>query len=110
VGGWNEDFHDPHNWVHAYLHSQGNYSRTINMAEEMVAEYDALIEQAASLTTLEERRPLYEQLQLKAQQDAVAIWLFQPTSYHHLQTWIKGFYFNPAVPFDYVYALSKEAP
>jgi peptide/nickel transport system substrate-binding protein len=110
VGGWQEDFHDPHSWVYGFLHSQGGWSNTINLPEELAAEYDALIERAASLTTLEERRPLYEQLQLKAQQDAVAIWLYQPIGRAHLQTWIKGFYYNPAVPFDYVYAFSKEAP
>jgi peptide/nickel transport system substrate-binding protein len=110
VDGWIEDFHDPHNWVYGFLHSQGAFSSTINLPEEVAAAYDALIEEAASLTTLEERRPLYEQLQLKAQEDAVAIWLFQPVSYRHLQTWIKGFYFNPALTYDYVYALSKEAP
>jgi peptide/nickel transport system substrate-binding protein len=110
VGSWAEDFHDPHNWVHGFLHSKGLWSGTTNMPEQIAAEYDALIERAASLTTLEERRPLYEQLQIKAQEDAVAIWLYQPVGYHHLQTWIKGFYYNPAVPFDYVYAFSKEAP
>jgi peptide/nickel transport system substrate-binding protein len=107
VDGWIEDFHDPHNWVYASLHSQGAWS---DMPEELAVEYDALIERAASLVTLEERRPLYEQLQLKAQQDAVAIWLLQPLGYRHLQTWIKGFYYNPAMAYDYVYALSKEAP
>jgi len=110
VDGWQEDFHDPHNWVHAFLHSQGSYSSEINIPEEIAAAYDALIERAASLTTVEARRPLYEQLQLKAQEDAVAIWLYQPVGSHHLQTWIEGFYHNPAVPGDYIYALSKEAP
>jgi len=110
VGSWVEDFHDPHNWVYGFLHSEGLWSGTFNLPEDVATEYDALIERAASLTTLEERRPLYEQLQLKAQEDAVAIWLVQPVTYGHLQTWIKGFYYNPAVPFDYVYAFSKEAP
>jgi peptide/nickel transport system substrate-binding protein len=110
VGGWYEDFHDPHNWVYGFLHSEAFWSGTINLPEEVAAEYDALIERAASLTTVEERRPLYEQLQLKAQEDAVAIWLYQPAADRHLQPWIKGFYYNPALPFDYVYALSKESP
>jgi peptide/nickel transport system substrate-binding protein len=110
VGSWYQDFHDPHNWVHAFLHSEGYLGDDINMPEELAAEYDTLIEWAASLTTVEERRPLYEQLQLKAQQDAVAIWLYQPFAYHHLQTWIKGYYYSAAVPVDYIYAFSKEAP
>jgi peptide/nickel transport system substrate-binding protein len=113
VGGWLEDFHDPHNWVHPFLHSQGGYGRVINMPEDKAAEFDALIEQAASLTAVEDRRPIYEQIQLKAQEDAVVIWMYQVLTRHHVQEWIKGVYFNPAYSStanSYVYALSKEAP
>jgi len=110
VGGWLEDYHDPHNWVHPFLHSQGNYGRVINMTEEYATKYDALIEEAASLTTVEERRPIYEEIQLAAQEDAVVIWMYQPIGQTHFQKWIKGFYFNPAYSqydHSYVYALSK---
>jgi len=113
VGGWLEDFHDPHNWVHPFLHSQGAYGRVINFPEDIAAKYDAMIEKAASLTTAEERRPVYEEIQLEAQKDAVVIWLYQGVGRVHLQPWIKGFYFNPAYSsanHSYVYALSKEAP
>ena len=110
VGGWLEDFHDPHNWVHPFLHSQGAYGRVINMPEDKAAEFDALIEKAASLTTVEERRPIYEEIQLKAQQDAVVIWMYQAMSRFHFQPWIQGWYFNPAYSapaYSYIYALSK---
>jgi peptide/nickel transport system substrate-binding protein len=113
VGGWLEDFHDPHNWVHPFLHSQGAYGRVINMPEDKAAEYDALIEEAAAYTTVEERRPIYEQIQLKSQEDAVVIWMYQAVGRTHFQEWIKGFYYNPAYSsanHSYVYALSKEAP
>ncbi len=112
VGGWIEDFHDPHNWVHPFLHSQGAYGRVINMPEEKAAEFDALIEEAASYTTVEQRRPIYEEIQLKSQEDAVVIWMYQPVGRYHLQESIKGFYFNPAYQqktYSYIYALSKEA-
>lgn len=110
VGGWLEDFHDPHNWVHPFLHSQGAYGRVINMPEELAAEYDALIEEAASLTSAEERRPIYEEIQLKAQEDAVVIWMYQELDRVHLQEWMHGFYFNPAYSgpaYSYIYAYSK---
>jgi peptide/nickel transport system substrate-binding protein len=113
VGGWLEDFHDPHNWVHPFLHSQGAYGRVINMPEEKAAEFDALIEEAAALTTVEERRPIYEEIQLKAQEDAVVIWMYQELARYNFQTWIKNWYFNPAYSagaYSYIYALSKEAP
>ena len=113
VGGWLEDYHDPHNWVHPFLHSQGAYGRVVNMPEEKAAEFDALIVEGATYTTVEDRRPVYEELQLKAQEDAVNIWEYQQLGRYHLQKWIKGFYFNPAYgqpPYTWIYALSKEAP
>lgn len=113
VGGWLEDFHDPHNWVHPFLHSQGAYGRVINMPEETAAEFDALIEEAAALTAPEERRQVYEEIQLKAQEEAVVIWMYQSTNRKHFQQWIDGFYYNPAYSdpaYTYIYALSKVAP
>jgi len=113
VAGWLEDFHDPHNWVHPFLHSAGGYARVINMTEELQAEFDALIEEGAALTAIEERRPIYEEIQLKSQEEAVVIWMYQQLARVHLQPWIKGFYFNPAycaLSYSWVYALSKEAP
>jgi peptide/nickel transport system substrate-binding protein len=113
VGGWLEDFHDPHNWVQPFLHPQGAYGRVVNMPEEKAAEYAALIEEGASLTSIEERRPVYEEIQLKAQEEAVNIWLYQAAGRVHLQEWIEGFYYNPAYSsanHSYVYALSKMAP
>jgi peptide/nickel transport system substrate-binding protein len=113
VGGWLEDFHDPHNWVHPFLHSQGAYGRVINMPPDEAAAFDELIEKAAALTSVEDRRPVYEEIQLKSQEDAVVIWMYQGVGRVHLQPWIQGFYYNPAYSssnHSYVYALSKVAP
>ena len=113
VGGWLEDFHDPHNWVHPFLHSQGAYGRVINMTPDLAAEFDAMIEEAAALTTVEERRPIYEEIQLKAQEEAVVVWMYQSINRKHFQKWINGFYYNPAysdAAYSYIYPLSKEAP
>jgi peptide/nickel transport system substrate-binding protein len=110
VGGWLEDFHDPHNWVHPFLHSQGAYGRVVNMEETLAAEFDAMIEEAATLTTAEERRVVYEAIQLKAQEDAPLIWLYQPVGRQHLQRWVKDWYFNPAYSnalWSYIYAWEK---
>jgi peptide/nickel transport system substrate-binding protein len=113
VGGWLEDFHDPHNWVHPFLHSTGAYGRVINMPPEFADKYDALIEEAAAETDPAARTALYENIQLQAQEDAVVIWLYQGTGRVHLQPWITNFYYNPAYSapeHSYIYALSKEAP
>ncbi|MEJ2264292.1 MAG: ABC transporter substrate-binding protein [Anaerolineales bacterium] len=113
VGGWLEDYHDPHNWVYAFLDSQGSYGRIVNMPEEIASEFDALIAEGASLSTVEERTPIYEEIQLKAEEEAVNIWMYQLLERYHFQEWIDGFYFNPAYgspSYNWIYALSKQAP
>jgi len=113
VGGWLEDYHDPHNWVHPFLHSQGAYGRVVNMPPEIAQLFDDKIVEGASLTTVEERKPIYEELQLMAQEYAVNIWLYQTLDRMHFQKWIKGFYYNPAygtASYNWIYALEKVAP
>jgi peptide/nickel transport system substrate-binding protein len=113
VGGWLEDYHDPNNWVFAFLHSQGSYGRIVNMPEDIASEFDALIDQGASLTDQTQRKAIYEEIQLKAQEEAVNIWMYQLLERYHFQEWIDGFYFNPAYgtpAYNWVYALSKNAP
>ena len=113
VGGWQEDFHDPHNWVQPFLYSQGAYGRVINMTPETAAEFDEMILAGAALADPEERRPIYEEIQLKAQEEAVVIWMYQPIERSHFQEWIKGYYYNPAysqAEYTWIYALSKAMP
>jgi peptide/nickel transport system substrate-binding protein len=113
VGGWLEDFHDPHNWVHPFLHSTGAYGRVANIQEPLSSEFDAMIAEGASLTDPEARRVVYEAIQLKAQEEAVMIWMYQPLVRYHFSPWIQGWYFNGAYPgaaYSYVYALSKVGP
>jgi peptide/nickel transport system substrate-binding protein len=113
VGGWLEDFHDPHNWVHPFLHSSGAYGRVVNMPEEKAAEFDSMIEEAASYTDAETRRPIYEAIQLKAQEDAVMIWLYNQLGRYHFSPWIQGWYFNPAYSggaSSYIYSWDKVGP
>jgi peptide/nickel transport system substrate-binding protein len=113
VGGWLEDFHDPHNWVHPFLHSGGAYGRVANIQEPLKSTFDSMIEEAASYTDPEVRRPIYEELQLLAQEEAPMIWLYQPVGRTHLSPFIHGWYYNAAysaTSFSYIYALSKVAP
>jgi peptide/nickel transport system substrate-binding protein len=113
VGGWLEDFHDPHNWVQPFLYSTGTYGRVVNLPEELAAEFDAMIEEAASYTDADIRRPIYEAMQLKAQEEAVSIWMYNPLVRYHFSPWIQDWYFNPAygaATYSYVYSLDKVGP
>ena len=113
VGGWQEDFHDPHNWVQPFLFSDGNYGRVINMTDEYKQKYDQWIFDGIKETDPEKRRLIYEKIQLAAQEDAPVIWMYQRINMAPLQLWMKGFYYNPAYSqeaYSWIYALSKEAP
>jgi peptide/nickel transport system substrate-binding protein len=113
VGGWLEDFHDPHNWVHPFLHSGGAYGRVANIQDPLKTELDDLVELGASLTDPAERTAVYEEIQLKAQTEAPMIWLYQTVGRTHFSPWIQGWYFNGAysgVTFSYIYALDKVGP
>jgi peptide/nickel transport system substrate-binding protein len=113
VGGWVEDYHDPHNWANPFLYSQGAYGRIVNMPAEKQKEYDDLILKGASETDQVKRRAIYETIQKKAQDEAVNIWMYQALEGIHYQTWVNGFYFNPAYgnpEYGWVYAMSKQKP
>jgi peptide/nickel transport system substrate-binding protein len=110
VGGWLEDFHDPHNWAQPFLHSAGAYGRVANIQDPLKTQFDSMIDEAASYSDPALRRPIYEEIQLLAQTEAPMIWLYQPTGRLHLSPYIHGWYYNAAyssTTLSYVYALSK---
>ena len=110
IGGWIEDYHDPHNWVQPFLYSQGAYGRVINMTADLAQQFDELVLKGAAETDLEARRKIYQEIQLKAQEEAVVVWMYQNLDGMFFQQWIKGFYFNPAhqePAYAWIYAMSK---
>jgi peptide/nickel transport system substrate-binding protein len=44
VGGWLQDYHHPHNWVHPFLHSRGAYGGYQAFPEALASQIDAKIE------------------------------------------------------------------
>jgi peptide/nickel transport system substrate-binding protein len=114
VGGWQEDYHDPHNWANPFLYSQGAYGRIINMPKELQKKYDAWILEGAATTDVAKRTKLYENIQkAAASEDVVNIWMYQVLEGLHYQTWINGFYYNPALgnpEYGMIYSMSKVAP
>ncbi len=112
IGGWVEDFHDPHNWVNPFLYSNGAYGRIVNMTEDYKKKYDDMIVEGANAKEAD-RPAIYEKIQTAAQEDAVDIWMYQMMEGYPFQSWIKGFYFNPAYgnpEYGWIYSLSKVAP
>jgi peptide/nickel transport system substrate-binding protein len=101
---WLEDYHDAHNWVFPLMHSQGNYSASMNLG----GKYDALVDQGINELDSQKRQAIYYELQRLAYEDAIAIWTDQPLGRHYQQRWVDGYYFNPIWPGRNFYPLSKK--
>jgi peptide/nickel transport system substrate-binding protein len=110
--GWQEDFHDPHDWVFPYLSSGGTYAAQQHFDKTLQAQLDDLITKAVQATDKNERVKLYGQLQNLAYENVLDVFTVQAQARHYEQSWVKGFYYNPIYPPNsgvglYFYALSK---
>lgn len=113
--GWQEDFHDPHDWAFPYLASAGAFSAGQHFPADLQAQLDDLINKAVASSDPTERAKLYGQLQNLSYENALDIHVTQPLARDYHQLWVKGWYFNPIIPITantglYFYVLSKEAP
>src|SRR5436190_3106523 len=113
--GWQEDFHDPHDWVSPYLSSAGAFSGGQHFEKGLQTQLDDLINKAVSSTDQNERAKLYGQLQNLSYENALDVFVDQPQGRDYHQLWVKGWYYNPIIPIMantglYLYVLSKEAP
>lgn len=110
VAGWQEDYHDPSNWVQPYMDCEaGAYARGQLMPEESCAKWSDLMTEAITSSDPDVRAPLYAQLQQEYYDVAPGIALDVQTGRNYKQQWVKGWYYNPLFPEpnSWVYALSK---
>jgi peptide/nickel transport system substrate-binding protein len=110
--GWQEDFHDPHDWVSPYLASSGAFSANQHFEKNLQTQLDDLIGKAVASTDQNERTKLYGQLQNLSYENALDIHIDQPQGRDYHQLWVKGWYYNPIIPITansglYFYVLSK---
>jgi peptide/nickel transport system substrate-binding protein len=102
LSGWQEDYHDAHDWVWPVMSSQGTYSEYLGIGTK----YDQLIQQGISTLDPTKRQGIYDQLQKLAYDDALAIFLDQALGRHYERNWVGGYYYNPLHPLD-LYPLYK---
>ncbi len=108
--GWQEDYHDPNDWVAPYLSSGGTYSSSQGFDPALQKQMDGLINQALSTTDSAARAKIYSQLNALAVNNALDIFVDTPISRRYDQLWVKGWYFNPIYQnanTTYYYVLSK---
>ncbi len=92
----NNSINDPEDNFRRMFHSSSfpekggiNYIRYAN------PRFDELLDQALTMTTREERFPLYRELQQILLDDAVAIYSAQPKFYMTMRTSLQGYVWNP---------------
>jgi peptide/nickel transport system substrate-binding protein len=105
--GWLEDYHHPHNWVQPYLSAAGAYGHALQLPEDIQAEFDAMIAEAKSLSDPTEQHEAYKAIQRMATEHQTSIWGPQATGRHWEQMWVQDWFYNPAFPCAFPYALSE---
>jgi peptide/nickel transport system substrate-binding protein len=110
--GWQEDYHDPQDWVGPYLVSGGTYGGTQHFPQDVQAQMDNLIAEGVQTADAQARAKIYQQLQNIAYENALDIFVVQRVGRHYEQMWVNGWYYNPIYPGSpetgsYFYVLSK---
>ena len=106
LNGWQADYPDPHNFVFAYMHSEGTFANAQRYSNEVA---DDLIEQAISSSNPSERQMLYDQIADLYYDEVPSIMISQLLGVFLFRDWIEGFVHNPirSAYEDYAYYLSK---
>jgi peptide/nickel transport system substrate-binding protein len=110
--GWQEDYHDPQDWVVPFLASGGTYAASQHFPADVQQQMDKLITQAVQESDSQARAKLYSQLQNLAYENALDLFVVQRQERHYEQLWMNGWYYNPTYPGatpvgEYFYMLSK---
>jgi peptide/nickel transport system substrate-binding protein len=104
ISGWHEDIHDPHNWYVPYL--TGTYGRRQSLPEDLINQFQELINQGVAETDPAKRNEIYSGLNQQVYDLAPNIILAFATGRHYEQRYDQGWYFNPAYSEAYYYAYS----
>ena len=106
VSGWQEDIHDPHNWVVPF--TIGTYGGRQKMPAEIKDQFKEIINRAVAATDPAERATIYHDFNTLYYDTASSIPLFVATGRRYQQRWMLGWYANPIYPGTYFYPLSKQ--
>lgn len=98
--GITPDYPDPDMWIWFLMYSES----PLNIAFYYDETVDTLVSDGRRITDMDERIPIYEELQTIVHEEAIYIYLYQPTFFQPMRTWVKGYYFNPVmmprIPFN----------
>ena len=107
VSGWQEDIHDPHNWVVPY--TVGTYGARQKMPADLVSQFNEIINRGVAKSDPAKRATIYAEFNKVFYDNIPTILLYVATGRHYEQRWVQGYYRNPVYSgVAYWYALSKK--
>ncbi len=90
------------------MSSSGTWAQFQNLPQETYDRYDAKIEECLALPLGPEAESCYFEAQAMAVEDALDIFMIQPTGRNYQQLWVNGYFVNPIYPSPmWVYRFSK---
>ena len=92
IQGWQEDIHDPHNWVQPYL--IGTYAQNAQIPPDLLDQYQALGQAAVLESDPAAREQLYFELQQLVYDTVPQIYLLQRDAPWYTQRWVNGYYYR----------------
>jgi peptide/nickel transport system substrate-binding protein len=92
IQGWQEDIHDPHNWVQPYL--IGTYATNAQIPDELLAQYREIITTAARESDPAVRETMYAELQQLTYDTVPQVYLLQRDAPWYTQRWVNGYYYR----------------
>jgi peptide/nickel transport system substrate-binding protein len=106
VSGWLEDIHDPHNWYQPYM--VGTYAGRQALPEELLAEFQGILDRGVSETDPAARQTIYEEANALYYEQVPTVLLATATSHGFLPRYVKGVILNPIFPGQYYYPMYEE--
>jgi len=105
VIGWVADFPDPHNFVHPYMHSQGDFASWQSFYDP---EVDRLISEGIKTVDPNKRKDIYYKLAGLYYKDIPGFQISQSIYRIFMRDWISGYQWNPVLDhMHYFYPLKK---
>ncbi len=92
IAAWQEDIHDPHNWVQPYL--VGTYGARQNIPAELMDQYRELVNAGVATVDQAEREQIYFDLQQLTYETVPQIYLLQRDTPWYTQRWVDGYYYR----------------
>jgi peptide/nickel transport system substrate-binding protein len=92
ITAWQEDIHDPHNWVQPYL--VGTFGARQNMPAELMDQYRELVNAGVATTDTAEREQIYAELQQLTYDTVPQVYLLQRDTPWYTQRWVDGYYYR----------------